>query len=69
MINDISPQNMEMLFVLFGLIWTGVFLLGFALYLFIRKLLYALFYPLPQHKPTPGRWTRDWESLENNINK
>ena len=67
---------MEMLFVLFGLIWTGVFLLGFALYHSVRNLIKALRSGLSPQSDAPAkkvpkdeRWTRDWESLENNINK
>jgi hypothetical protein len=56
-----------MLFIFFGLAWLGAALLGVALLLLCQY----IFRPTPKPKPGPDerRWTRDWESIERELNK
>ena len=57
MIQDLQPGTYIMLFVLFGMIWAGLAILA----------LMRIVTP----KPTPDekRWSRDWESIERDINR
>ena len=67
MIQDFQPITYEMLFIFFGLAWLGAALLGVALLLLCQY----IFRPTPKPKPGPDerRWTRDWESIERELNK
>ena len=62
-----TNQNQELLFIFAGITYAGAMLLTLAVLAGIRRLTTPK--PPKQHIPTPGRYTRDWENLEERWNK
>ncbi len=63
MIQDLQPLTYWMIFFFAGLAWIGISLIFAAgWYFFMRAI-------NPEPTPDEKRWSRDWESIERDINQ
>ena len=63
MIQDLQPGTYIMLFMLFGFVWAGLAILALVVFHGVMRIV------TPKPEPDDKRWTRDWESIERDINQ
>jgi hypothetical protein len=61
---NLQPQTYIMIFIFSGLALVGLFTIGLAVYIVVQQ-----FHNFGKPSVDQRRWTRDWESIERELDK